>query len=165
MLAVRSCPYCLGARLKFSQRSHDPKKGVGTRRLFYFLFLAAYAARDCFAAKSHSTTTQYHQLRRLAQCINVGKKKTECKGQVSSPLRLGPSHLKHSEVKRFAKQMHIIYLWERVPDTARARTSSAWTRNGERECLIRNYPESSLWTGSLKVLWLQRSVFKKPGIN
>ena len=67
-VSLRSCPYCLGARFKFSQRSHDPKKGVGTRRLFSFLFLAAYAARDCFAAKSHSTTIQYHQLRRLAQC-------------------------------------------------------------------------------------------------
>ena len=28
-------------------------------------FLAAYAARDGFAAKSHSTTTQYRQLSRL----------------------------------------------------------------------------------------------------
>ena len=84
-VSLRSCPYCLGARLKFSQRSHDPKKGVGTRRLFNFLFLAAYADCDCFAAKSHSTTTQYHQLRRLAQCR---KEKTECKGQVSSQLRL-----------------------------------------------------------------------------
>ena len=52
----------VSARLKFWQQSHDPKKGVETRRLFYFVFLAAYAARDCFAAKSHSTTTQYHQL-------------------------------------------------------------------------------------------------------
>ena len=52
----------VSARLKFSQRSHDAKKGVETRRLFYFLFLAAYAARDCIAAKSHSTITQYQQL-------------------------------------------------------------------------------------------------------
>ena len=37
-VSLRSCPYCLGARLTFSQRSHDPKKGVETRRLFYFLF-------------------------------------------------------------------------------------------------------------------------------
>ena len=29
------------------------------------LFLAAYTARDGFATKSHSTTTQYHQLCRL----------------------------------------------------------------------------------------------------
>ena len=61
--------------------------------------------------------------------------------------------------------MHIIYLRERLRGRARARTSSALTRNGERECLIRNYPESNLGTGSLKVPWLQRSVFKKPGIK
>ena len=79
-VSLRSCPYCLGARLKFSQRSHDPKKGVETRRLFYFLFLAAYAA------KSHSTTTQYHQL--YAGYHNVGTEKMECKSQVSSQLRL-----------------------------------------------------------------------------
>ena len=30
-----------------------------------FLFLAAYADRDGLATKSHSTTTQYRQLRRL----------------------------------------------------------------------------------------------------
>ena len=49
---------CIGggsARLKFWRRSRDLKMGVGTRRLN----LAAYAARDGFAAKSHSTTTQY----------------------------------------------------------------------------------------------------------
>ena len=61
--------------------------------------------------------------------------------------------------------MHIIYLWERLRYRARTRTSSAWTRNGERECLIWNYPENSLWTGSLKVPWLQRSVFKILGIK
>ena len=40
--SLRSWRYCLGARLKFWQRSHNPKKGVGTRRLKY-IFLAAYA--------------------------------------------------------------------------------------------------------------------------
>ena len=40
---------------KFWRRSRDTKQGVGTRGLN----LAAYAARDGFAAKSHSTTTQY----------------------------------------------------------------------------------------------------------
>ena len=32
-----------------------------------FLFLAAYAARDGFAAKTHSTTAKYRQLRRLLE--------------------------------------------------------------------------------------------------
>ena len=36
---------------------------MGTRRLS----LKAYAARGGFAAKSHSTTTEYRQLRRLKQ--------------------------------------------------------------------------------------------------
>ena len=36
------------------------KGGMGTRRFF-----AAYDARGGFAAKSHTTTTQYCQLRRL----------------------------------------------------------------------------------------------------
>ena len=36
--------------------------------------LAAYAARDGFAAKSHSTTTQYRQLRRLGTARNVNLK-------------------------------------------------------------------------------------------
>ena len=40
------------------------KKGSGDEA-FEFLFLAAYAFRDGFAAKSYSTTTEYHQLRRL----------------------------------------------------------------------------------------------------
>ena len=69
------------ARLKFWRRSRDPKKGVGTRRLNLAAYVASpagdfrgdrisslktpageatvYAARDGFAAKSHSTTTQY----------------------------------------------------------------------------------------------------------
>ena len=62
--SLRSWRYCLGARLKFWRRSHNPKKGVGTRRLKY-LFLAAYATLDGFATKSHSTITQYRQLRGL----------------------------------------------------------------------------------------------------
>ena len=33
-------------------------------------FLAAYAIRDGFAAKSHSTATQYHQVRRLWCLMN-----------------------------------------------------------------------------------------------
>ena len=39
--------------------------------MFEFLFLAAYAARDSFAPKSHSTTTQYRQLRRLALALSL----------------------------------------------------------------------------------------------
>ena len=52
--SLRSWRYCLGARFRFWGRSRDPKKGVGTRRLKY-LFLAAYAARDGFAAKLNLT--------------------------------------------------------------------------------------------------------------
>ena len=152
----------VSARSKFSQRSHDPKKGVGTRRLFNFLFLAAYAARDCFAAKSHSTTTQYHQLRRRAQCRkeNNGVQRSSLKSTASWAFTL-----EALGSQKIWEEMHIIYLWERLDDRARARTSSAGTRNGERVCPIWNYPESSLWTGSLKVPWLQRSVFKIPGIK
>ena len=51
--------YCLGAWLKFWRRSRDPKKG-SEDEAFEILFLAAYAA------KFHSTSTQYRQLRRLA---------------------------------------------------------------------------------------------------
>ena len=40
--------------LGFLGRSRDPKRGVGTRRLKY-LFLAAYVARDGFAAKLNLT--------------------------------------------------------------------------------------------------------------
>ena len=35
-----------------------------------FPFLASFAARDCFAAESYSTTTRYRQLRRLNQARN-----------------------------------------------------------------------------------------------
>ena len=45
--SLRSWRYCVGARLKFWRRSRVPKKGSRS------------------AAKSHSTTTQYRQLRRL----------------------------------------------------------------------------------------------------
>ena len=65
--SLRSWRYCLGARLKVWLRSRDPKKGVGKRRwnTAVFLFLAAYSRCDGLAAKSHSPTTQYHQLRKL----------------------------------------------------------------------------------------------------
>ena len=61
--SLRSWRYCVGARLKFWRRSRVPKKGSGDEaappsnltRLYY----------NGSAAKSHSTTTQYRQLRRL----------------------------------------------------------------------------------------------------
>ena len=60
--SLRSWRYCVGARLKFWPRSHVPKKGSrdeapppNLTRLYY----------NGSAAKSHSTTTQYRQLRRL----------------------------------------------------------------------------------------------------
>ena len=119
----------------------NQKKGVGTRRLFNFLFLAAYAARDCFAAESHSTTTQYHRLRRLAQC-----RKEKKWVQRSSLKSTASSNLKHSEVKRFEKRcIWFIYEKEFVIEQEQARLELEI----ERECLIWNYPESSLWTGNL----------------
>ena len=36
-VSLRSWRYCLGARLKFWRRSCDPKKGVGTRRLNFYI--------------------------------------------------------------------------------------------------------------------------------
>ena len=50
--------YCVGARLKFRRRSRVPKKGSRS-------ISRGFAARDGSADKSHSTTTQYRQLRRL----------------------------------------------------------------------------------------------------
>ena len=73
-VSLRSWRYCVGARLKFWWRSRVPKKGSGTR---WFVFLAASPLVTAppsnltrlyyngSAAKSHSTTTQYRQLRRL----------------------------------------------------------------------------------------------------
>ena len=63
-VSLRSWRYCLGARLKFRRRGAVIKKRSGDEA-FEFLFLAAYAARDGFAAKSYLTTTEYRQLRRL----------------------------------------------------------------------------------------------------
>ena len=63
---MRSWRYCVDARLKFWRRSHVPKKGVmappsNLTRLYY----------NGSAAKSHSTTTQYRQLRRLIHWIMI----------------------------------------------------------------------------------------------
>ena len=65
-LSLRSWRYYVGERLKFRRRSQ--KKGVGTRRLKYGIS-RGFAARDGSPAKSHSTTTQYRQLRRLIWAV------------------------------------------------------------------------------------------------
>ena len=62
LVSLRSWRYCVGARLKFWRRSRVPKKGTAPpssiTRLYY----------NGSAAKSHSTTTQYRQRRRLLPC-------------------------------------------------------------------------------------------------
>ena len=74
MFSLRSWRYCVGARLKFWRRSRVPKKRSSPpsnlTRLYY----------NGSAAKSHSTTTQYRQLRRLN---NVG---TCCVRQTNATL-------------------------------------------------------------------------------
>ena len=55
----------MSARLKFWGRSCDPNKGVGTRRFKFIRIARGFAGRGGSAAKSHSTSTQYRQLRRL----------------------------------------------------------------------------------------------------
>ena len=86
--SLRSWRYCLGARLKVWRRSRDPKKGVGKRRwnTAVFLFLAAYSRCDGLAAKSHSPTTQYHQLRKLHN-FGVHKKHLNTERLVRAPLQ------------------------------------------------------------------------------
>lgn len=53
--SLRSWRYCLSARFKFLQRSRDPKKGSGDEGIFIPISIFYHAARDCFAAKFHST--------------------------------------------------------------------------------------------------------------
>ena len=68
--SLRSWQYCVAARLKFWRRSCVPKKGVGTRRLKSLAAPPSNLTRLYYngsAAKSHSTSTQYRQLRRLQQ--------------------------------------------------------------------------------------------------
>ena len=52
----------MGARLKFWRRSRVPKKGSRDEAVE---ISRGFAALDGSAVKSHSTTTQYRQLRRL----------------------------------------------------------------------------------------------------
>ena len=67
VVSLRSWRYCVGARLKFWLRSRVPKKG--SRDEAVEVFLAAPPSNltrlyyNGSAAKSHSTTTQYRQLR------------------------------------------------------------------------------------------------------
>ena len=63
----------MGARLKFWRRSRVPKKGSRDEAVFLAALPLVTAPpsnitrlyHNGSAAKSHSTTTQYHQLRRL----------------------------------------------------------------------------------------------------
>ena len=71
--SLRSWRYCVGARLKFWRRSRVPKKGSRDEAVFLAASPLVTAPPSNLtrlyyngsAAKSHSTTTQYRQLRRL----------------------------------------------------------------------------------------------------
>ena len=67
-ISLRSWRYCVGVRLKFWRRSRVPKKG--SRDEAVETISRGFATRDGSAAKSHSTTIQYPQLRRLK---NIGR--------------------------------------------------------------------------------------------
>ena len=60
--SLRSWRYCVGSRLKFWRRSRVPEKGSRDEAVE---ISRGFAAREGSAVKSHSTTTQYRQLRRL----------------------------------------------------------------------------------------------------
>ena len=57
----------MGARLMFWRRSRVPKKGSGDEAVPSNLTRLYYNGS---AAKSHSTTTQYRQLRRLLMMVS-----------------------------------------------------------------------------------------------
>ena len=71
--SLRSWRYCVGARLKFWWRSRVPKKGSRSEAVFLAASPHVTAPPSNFTrlyyngsvAKSHSTTTQCRQLRRL----------------------------------------------------------------------------------------------------
>ena len=72
--SLRSWRYCVGARLKFWRRSRVPKKGSRDEAVVFLAASQLVTAPSSnltrlyyngSAAKSHSTTTQYRQLRRL----------------------------------------------------------------------------------------------------
>ena len=77
--SLRSWRYCVGARLKFWQRSCVPKKGS---RDEVVEIPSRLRRRDCSAVKSHSTTTQYRQLRRLSSKITYLHPFTNCNIEV-----------------------------------------------------------------------------------
>ena len=69
----------MGARLKFWRRSRVPKKGSRDEAVFLAASPLVTAPPSNLtglyyngsAAKSHSTTTQYRQLRRLLRILNI----------------------------------------------------------------------------------------------
>ena len=68
--SLRSWRYCVGARLKFWRRNRVPKKGSRDEAVEIPLVTAPPSNLtrlyyNSSATKSHSTTTQYRQLRRL----------------------------------------------------------------------------------------------------
>ena len=74
-VSLRSWRYCVGARLKFWRRSRLPKKGSRDEAVCLAASPLVTAPPSNLtrlhyngsAAKSHSTTTQYRQLRRLGE--------------------------------------------------------------------------------------------------
>ena len=76
VVSLRSWRYCVGARLKFWRRSRVPKQGNRDEVVFLAASPLVTAPPSNLtrlyyngsAAKSHSTTTQYRQLRRLVRC-------------------------------------------------------------------------------------------------
>ena len=86
-LSQRSLRYCVGARLKFWRRSRVPKRGSRDEAVELFLAASPLVTAtpsnltrlyyNGSAAKCHSTTTQYRQLRRLEKArVETRKKKT-----------------------------------------------------------------------------------------
>ena len=76
--SLRSWRYCVGARFKFWRRSRVPKKGSRDEAVEFLAASPLVTAPPSnltrlyyngSAAKSHLTTTQYGQLRRLDACI------------------------------------------------------------------------------------------------
>ena len=66
--SLRSWRHCVGARLKFWRRSRVPKKGSRDEAVEILEAPPSNLTRLYYngsAAKSHSTNTQYRQLRRL----------------------------------------------------------------------------------------------------
>ena len=85
-ISLRSWRYCLGARLKFWRRSRVPKKGSRDEAVFLAASPLVTAPPSNLtrlyyhgsAAKSHSTTTQCRQLRRLQKNGRLGLTLLSC---------------------------------------------------------------------------------------